>query len=71
MEVSMKAPSKEALYSQITQNHIKEEWYKHAQNVWNTFGCKIFGGYHDINLKADVLLLAHGLLYYTAVYVTF
>ena len=51
-------PPKEAFYSQITRNHIKEDEYKHAQNVCNTFGCKTFRDYHDIYLKTDVLLLA-------------
>ena len=50
--------SKEAFYSQISQNHIKHDEYKHSQNVWNTFRCYTFGNYCDIYLKTDVLLLA-------------
>ena len=51
-------PPKEAFNSQITRNYIQEDEYKHAQNVWNTFGCKIFSDYHLIYLKTNVLLLA-------------
>ena len=32
--------------------------YKHAQNVFNKFGCKSLLDYHNIYLKSDVLLLS-------------
>ena len=41
----------------ITKKHIDKDEYEHAQNEWDTFGCKTFGDYHDIYFKTDVLLL--------------
>ncbi len=51
-------PPKEAFYSQLTDSHISDSDYAHAQNVWETFGCKSMKDYHDLYLKTDVLLLA-------------
>ena len=51
-------PPKEAFYSQLTDSHISDSDYAHAQNVWKTFGCKSMKDYHDLYLKTDVLLLA-------------
>ncbi len=51
-------PSKEAFYSQLTDSHISDEDYEHAQKVWKAFGCKTMRDYHDLYLKTDVLLLA-------------
>ena len=35
----------------------QEEW-KHAENVFRTFGCQNLGEYHDLYLKMDTLILA-------------
>ncbi len=51
-------PPKEAFYSQLSDSHITDSDYSHAQNVWETFGCKSMKDYHDLYLKTDVLLLA-------------
>ncbi len=51
-------PSKEAFYSQLTDSHISDEDYEHAQKVWKAFGCETMRDYHDLYLKTDVLLLA-------------
>lgn len=38
--------------------HISNDQYRHAQNVWNTFSLKAMKNYHDLYLKSDLLLLA-------------
>ncbi|XP_068713295.1 uncharacterized protein [Montipora foliosa] len=53
-----KLPPKEEFYSILNDEHILDDQYKHAQNVWNTFNLKNMGEYHDLYLKSDILLLA-------------
>ncbi|XP_068720593.1 uncharacterized protein [Montipora capricornis] len=53
-----KLPPKEEFYSILNDEHITDDLYKHAQNVWNTFNLKNMGEYHDLYLKSDILLLA-------------
>ena len=50
-------PSKEYFYSSISNSHISDEEYAHANNIWNRFNIKSLGEYSDIYLKIDVFLL--------------
>ena len=51
-------PPKEAFFSRLTEEHISDEDYQHAQNVFTTFQVQNLGDYHDLHLLSDVLLLA-------------
>ena len=51
-------PSKEKFFCMLSNKHITDKDYEHAQNVWNTFNLESMGQYHDLYLKSDVLLLA-------------
>ena len=51
-------PNKDEFHSILNNEHITDEDYQHAQNVWNTFNLKTMGDYHDLYLKSDILLLA-------------
>ena len=50
-------PKKEDFFSVMNNEHITDEEYQHAQNVWNEFGLSSMGEYHDLYLKSDILLL--------------
>ena len=51
-------PPKASFYSKLTGEHISDEDYAHAQNVWGVFGCQNMGEYCDLYCRTDVLLLA-------------
>ena len=51
-------PDKEKFYSKLNDEHITDEEYAHAQTVWEAFGCKTLGDYHDLYVKTDVAPLA-------------
>ena len=53
-----KLPAKEAFYSRLNMKGISDRDYEHAEQVWNTMREKTLGGYHDLYVKTDVLLLA-------------
>ena len=53
-----KLPVQQDFYSILNNEHISDEQYKHAQNVWDTFNLKTMGDYHDLYLKSDILLSA-------------
>ena len=50
-------PSKEQLYSRLTEEDLTNDDYNKAKQIWKHFGIKSMGDYHDLYLKTDVLLL--------------
>ena len=53
-----KLPAKEAFYSRLNMKGISDRDYERAEQVWYTMREKTLGGYHDVYLRTDVLLLA-------------
>ena len=53
-----KLPPKEEFYSILNDEHISDEDYEHAQDVWDAFSLKTMGECHDLYLASDILLLA-------------
>ncbi|XP_033121232.1 uncharacterized protein LOC117120319 [Anneissia japonica] len=51
-------PDKELFYSSLRNEGVSDDDYEHAARVYEHFGCKNLGDYHDLYLKTDVLLLA-------------
>ena len=51
-------PDREKFYRKLNDEHITDEEYAHAQRVWEAFGYKTLGDYHDLYVKTDVALLA-------------
>ena len=52
-------PDKNEFFSVLNGEGISDENYLHAKNVWETFGCKTMGDFHDVYLETDVCLLAN------------
>ena len=51
-------PEKKHFYNHLTEQHVTQEDYQHAQEMWTAFNCQNLGDYHDLYMKTDVLLLA-------------
>ena len=49
----------ESFYRSLNMSKISESDYKHAQRVWEEFGVRNIGDYHDLYLRTDVVLLAN------------
>ena len=47
---------KDAFYSRLNMQGISDQYYEHAQQVWNTMERKTLVCYHDIYLKTAALL---------------
>ena len=50
-------PTKDQFYSILNDEHITDDEYIHAKEVWDTSYIKTMGDYHDLYLVSDVLLL--------------
>ena len=51
-------PDEKAFYSKLNDEDITDKEYAHAQNIWEVFGIKNLGEYHDLYVLSDTLLLA-------------
>ena len=51
-------PDKETFYSELNLEDITDKDYEHIQKVWEVFGMKNRGEYHDLDVQSDTLLLA-------------
>ena len=51
-------PEEEAFYSNLTESHIEDDEYERAQKIWEHFGIRNLGQYHDLYLRTEVLLLS-------------
>ena len=49
----------DAFYSNLNMSSISQDNYQRAQRVWEEFGIRDLGGYHDLYLRMDVVLLAN------------
>ena len=50
-------PPKEKFYSNLTECNIEDDEYERALKIWEHFGIRNLGQYHDLYLRTDVLLL--------------
>ena len=51
-------PPKKAFYSELHLEDITDKDYARAQKVWEVFGIRNLGDYHDLHVQTDTLLLA-------------
>ena len=52
-------PPIEAFYSKLNMSSISSDDYQHAQRVWEEFGIRNLGDYHNLYLRTNVVLLAN------------
>ena len=52
-------PPIEEFYSRLNMLGISNDDYAHAKKVWEEFGLKNLGEYHDLYLRMDVILLSN------------
>ena len=51
-------PPKESFLSTLSGEGISDADLEHGQKVWNAFGVRNMGDYHDIYMQTEVALLA-------------
>ena len=51
-------PSKEKLYSSLTNKKVSDKEYEHVLKVWSKSEMQTMNDYHGLYLKCEVLLLA-------------
>ena len=51
-------PLKKIFYSELNLEDISDKDYLHAQKVWEEFGIRNLGEYHDLYVQSDTSLLA-------------
>ena len=51
-------PSQDKFYSELNKEHIADEDYRHAKNIWSVVKIKYLGEYHDLYIQLDTALLA-------------
>ena len=51
-------PSIDKFYSKLQKKHISDKDYAHAKKVWNVFGMKTLGDYHDLYVQVDTAQLS-------------
>ena len=51
-------PDKKAFYGKFYLKYFTDTDYIHAQKVFKKLGLKNLGGYHDLYVQSDTLLLA-------------
>ena len=52
-----KLPSIDRFYSKLQKKHISDNDYAHAKKVWDVFGMKTLGDYHNPYVQADTAQL--------------
>ena len=52
-------PPISAFYSNLNMSSISEDDYQHTQKVWEEFGIRDLGDYHDLYLRTNLVLLAN------------
>ena len=51
-------PGIKRFYSNLNMSGVSDTDYEHACSVWQEFGIRNMGEYHDLYLRTDVILLA-------------
>ena len=53
-----KLPEKEKFYSSLSGQGITDKEYAHAKQVWEAFGCRNLGDYHNLYVALESALCA-------------